>query len=101
MIHMAVDDTVNQLLATLAFFGVGVNLVLLMSRILQQDNAEAANNVSTWTGTAYMFSLLGAFVSDSYWGRYKTCTFFQLIFVSVSSHIYLLTHLIEIFPLLS
>ncbi|ONK56023.1 uncharacterized protein A4U43_C10F3340 [Asparagus officinalis] len=87
---------VNQLLATLAFFGIGVNLVLFMSRVLQQDNADAANNVSTWTGTAYMFSLVGAFVSDSYWGRYKTCAFFQIIFVtglvelSLSSYLLLL-----------
>ncbi|XP_073223150.1 protein NRT1/ PTR FAMILY 7.1-like isoform X3 [Cicer arietinum] len=28
-----------------------------------------------------MFSLIGAFLSDSYWGRYLTCTIFQLFFV--------------------
>ncbi|XP_047258273.1 protein NRT1/ PTR FAMILY 7.2-like [Capsicum annuum] len=57
---------VNQGLATLAFFGVGVNLVLFLTRVMGQDNAEAANNVSKWTGTVYIFSLLGAFLSDSY-----------------------------------
>ncbi|XP_068650244.1 protein NRT1/ PTR FAMILY 7.3-like [Aristolochia californica] len=72
---------VNQGLATLAFFGVGVNLVLFLTRVLGQDNAEAANNVSKWTGTVYIFSLVGAFLSDSYWGRYKTCAIFQAIFV--------------------
>ncbi|KAB1993217.1 hypothetical protein ES319_D13G014200v1 [Gossypium barbadense] len=72
---------VNQGLATLAFFGVGVNLVLFLTRVLGQDNAEAANSVSKWTGTVYIFSLLGAFLSDSYWGRYKTCAIFQAIFV--------------------
>ena len=71
-------------MATLAFFGVGVNLVLFLTRVLGQDNAEAANNVSKWTGTVYLFSLLGAFLSDSYWGRYKTCAIFQAIFVIVS-----------------
>ncbi|XP_019168227.1 PREDICTED: protein NRT1/ PTR FAMILY 7.2-like [Ipomoea nil] len=72
---------VNQGLATLAFFGVGVNLVLFLTRVMGQDNADAANNVSKWTGTVYLFSLLGAFLSDSYWGRYKTCAIFQLIYV--------------------
>ncbi|KAG0448098.1 hypothetical protein HPP92_027999 [Vanilla planifolia] len=72
---------VNQGLATLAFFGVGVNMVLFLTRVLGQDNAIAANNVSKWTGTVYIFSLVGAFLSDSYWGRYKTCAVFQLIFV--------------------
>ncbi|CAK9144867.1 unnamed protein product [Ilex paraguariensis] len=87
---------VNQGLATLAFFGVGVNLVLFLTRVMGQDNAEAANNVSKWTGTVYIFSLLGAFLSDAYWGRYKTCAIFQAIFViglvslSLSSYIFLL-----------
>ncbi|KAK7304281.1 hypothetical protein VNO77_45149 [Canavalia gladiata] len=71
----------NQALATLAFFGVGVNLVLFLTRVLRQDSAEAANNVSKWTGTVYIFSLIGAFLSDSYWGRFLTCSIFQLIFV--------------------
>nr|XP_010934996.1 protein NRT1/ PTR FAMILY 7.3 isoform X2 [Elaeis guineensis] len=87
---------VNQGLATLAFFGVGVNLVLFLTRVLQQNNADAANNVSKWTGTVYIFSLVGAFLSDSYWGRYKTCAIFQVIFVfglvllSLSSYLFLL-----------
>ncbi|KAM3733472.1 hypothetical protein ACB098_11G138700 [Castanea mollissima] len=87
---------VNQGLATLAFFGVGVNLVLFLTRVLGQDNADAANNVSKWTGTVYLFSLLGAFLSESYWGRYKTCAIFQAIFViglislSLSSYMFLL-----------
>ncbi|CAN1256821.1 Protein NRT1/ PTR FAMILY 7.2, partial [Linum perenne] len=87
---------VNQGLATLAFFGVGVNLVLFLTRVLQQNNADAANNVSKWTGTVYIFSLVGAFLSDSYWGRYKTCAIFQGIFVmglvllSLSSYLFLI-----------
>ncbi|KAG2304275.1 hypothetical protein Bca52824_032926 [Brassica carinata] len=86
----------NQGLATLAFFGVGVNLVLFLTRVLQQNNADAANNVSKWTGTVYIFSLVGAFLSDSYWGRYKTCAIFQVIFViglsslSLSSYMFLI-----------
>ncbi|XP_029116576.1 protein NRT1/ PTR FAMILY 7.2 isoform X3 [Elaeis guineensis] len=72
---------VNYGLATLAFFGVGVNLVLFLTRVLKQENADAANNVSKWTGTVYIFSLIGAFLSDSYWGRYLTCAIFQLIYV--------------------
>ncbi|KAI9092944.1 hypothetical protein K1719_027467 [Acacia pycnantha] len=70
---------VNQGLATLAFFGVAVNLVLFLTRVMGQENADAANNVSKWTGTVYMCSLVGAFLSDSYWGRYKTCAIFQAI----------------------
>ncbi|KAK9154619.1 hypothetical protein Sjap_002099 [Stephania japonica] len=73
---------VNQGLITLAFFGVGVNLVLFLIRVLEYDNANAANTISRWTGTVYLFSLIGAFLSDSYWGRYLTCTIFQVIFIT-------------------
>ncbi|KAK1273360.1 Nitrate transporter 1.5 [Acorus gramineus] len=47
----------NQALVTLAMFGVGVNLVSFMTDVLDQDKAKAANSVSNWSGTAYMFSL--------------------------------------------
>lgn len=77
--------TVNQGLATLAFFGVAVNLVMFVTRVLHQDSPKAMNNVSIWIGTTYMFSLVGAFVSDSYWGRYKTCAVFQIAFLVVST----------------
>ncbi|KAH9300936.1 hypothetical protein KI387_012519, partial [Taxus chinensis] len=77
----AVLILVNQGFATLAFFGVGVNLVLFLTRVLKKSNASAANNVSLWTGTVYMFSLVGAFLSDSYIGRHRTCTSFLFIFV--------------------
>ncbi|XP_016459972.2 protein NRT1/ PTR FAMILY 7.3-like [Nicotiana tabacum] len=86
----------NQGLATLAFFGVGVNLVLFLTRVMQENNAEAANSVSKWTGTVYIFSLVGAFLSDSYWGRFKSCAIFQVIYViglvllSLASQLYLL-----------
>ncbi|KAL8227252.1 hypothetical protein R6Q57_017084 [Mikania cordata] len=48
---------------------------------MDQSNADAANTVSKWTGTVYLCSLLGAFLSDSYWGRYLTCMIFQIILV--------------------
>jgi len=85
---------VNQGLATLAFFGVGVNLVLFLTRVLGQNNADAANTVSKWTGTVYIFSLVGAFLSDSYWGRFKTCAIFQIIFVVVSPQSHLFSNVI-------
>ncbi|CAH1452692.1 unnamed protein product [Lactuca virosa] len=87
----------NQALATFAFFGVGVNMVLFLTRVIGQGNADAANSVSKWTGTVYLCSLLGAFLSDSYWGRYLTCAIFQFILVmglvllSLTSWLFLVT----------
>ncbi|XP_060207564.1 protein NRT1/ PTR FAMILY 7.3-like [Lycium barbarum] len=89
----------NQGLATLAFFGVGVNLVLFLTRVLHQNNAAAANNVSIWTGTVYIFSLLGAFLSDAYWGRFKSCAIFQIIYVTGLVLLSLVTQLYLVKPI--
>ncbi|GKC35177.1 NRT1/ PTR family 7.3-like protein, partial [Tanacetum coccineum] len=70
---------VNEGLATLAFTGVEVNMVLFSKSVLRQSNAESANMFSNWMGSVYLFSLLGAFFSDSYLGRYLTCVIFQVI----------------------
>ncbi|AES87363.2 peptide/nitrate transporter [Medicago truncatula] len=87
---------VNQLLVALAFTGVEVNLVLFAKLVLRQSNAESANTFSRWMGTTYFFSLIGAFISDSYLGRYLTCIIFQVVFniglviLSLSTHFLLL-----------
>ncbi|KAG9452440.1 hypothetical protein H6P81_005344 [Aristolochia fimbriata] len=65
--------------ASLAFVGVEVNLVLFSTRVLRQTNAEAAATFSRWMGSLHLFSLVGGFLSDSYWGMYKTCLVFQSI----------------------
>ncbi|CAD6336796.1 unnamed protein product [Miscanthus lutarioriparius] len=72
---------VSYALMNLAFYGVAVDLVVFMRRVLHQENATAASFISMWTGTVYIFSLFGAFLSDAYMGRYLTCVMFQIIFL--------------------
>ncbi|EXB76233.1 Nitrate transporter 1.5 [Morus notabilis] len=87
---------VNQGLITLAFAGVEVNLVLFSKSVLRHSNAEAAHTFSTWMGTVYLFSLMGAFLSDSYLGRYITCVIFQVVYIiglivlSMSANLFLI-----------
>ncbi|CAJ2655626.1 unnamed protein product [Trifolium pratense] len=86
---------VNQGLIALAFSGVEANLVLFSKLVLKQTNVEAANTFGLWMGTTYFFSLVGAFLSDSYLGRYLTCILFQfvliigLVVLSLSTHFFL------------
>ncbi|PUZ43333.1 hypothetical protein GQ55_9G653000 [Panicum hallii var. hallii] len=85
----------NQALVTFAVNCVGTNLVTFMAVVMRLDNADAANRANNWAGTTYVFSIVGALVSDSYWGRYKACTIFQIIFLaglvelSIASHLFL------------
>eukprot|EP01018_Ginkgo_biloba_P034270 Gb_22320 [translate_table: standard] len=45
-----------------------------------QGNSTAANNVSNWSGTCYITPLIGAFMADSYWGRYWTIAVFSTVY---------------------
>ncbi|XP_073045210.1 protein NRT1/ PTR FAMILY 7.3-like [Primulina eburnea] len=87
---------VSEGLAALAFTGVEVNMVLFSKLVLRQSNTDAAKNFSTWMGTLNICTLLGAFLSDSYLGRYLTCVVFQgvlvvgLVLFSLSIQIFLL-----------
>ncbi|KAG8088041.1 hypothetical protein GUJ93_ZPchr0010g11071 [Zizania palustris] len=56
----------------LSLFGVSKNLVKYLTRVLQESNVNAARSVSTWVGTCFFTPLLGAFMADTYWGRYWT-----------------------------
>jgi dipeptide/tripeptide permease len=76
----------NQALVTFAVNCVGTNLVTFMAVVMRLDNADAANRANNWAGTTYVFSIVGALVSDSYWGRYKACTIFQIIFLAVRTY---------------
>ncbi|KAJ7534977.1 hypothetical protein O6H91_12G013400 [Diphasiastrum complanatum] len=66
----------------LAFFGIGTNLVIYMIDVLHQDNASAAKNVALWSGTGYVTPIIGAFLADTYWGRYRTITSFSAIYLA-------------------
>lgn len=72
---------VSQGIWNVANFAVMTNLVLYFVRVLQMSNASAANNVTNWFGTQWLLTLLGGFLGDAYWGRFKTCTVFQLVHI--------------------
>ncbi|MFQ6626818.1 hypothetical protein Gotur_005198 [Gossypium turneri] len=61
--------------------GSGGEFGFFSKSVLRQSNAEAANTFSRWMGTKYLFSLMGAFLSDSYLGRYLTCVSFQVLYL--------------------
>ncbi|KAL6854410.1 hypothetical protein ACP4OV_019313 [Aristida adscensionis] len=56
----------------LAFYGIAKNLVIYLTSVLHESNADAARNVSTWMGSCFFTPLIGAFLADASWGRYWT-----------------------------
>jgi len=75
----------NECCERLAYYGMSTNLVNYLQERFNQGNVTAANNVTTWSGTCYITPLIGAFLADSYLGRYWTIASFSVIYALVSS----------------
>ncbi|XVF68923.1 hypothetical protein PTKIN_Ptkin11bG0040100 [Pterospermum kingtungense] len=71
----------NEGCERLAYYGMSTNLVLYFKHRLNQHTAVAAKNNQNWSGTCYLTPLIGAFLADSYLGKYWTIACFSLIYV--------------------
>ncbi|KAL1343881.1 hypothetical protein HN51_017814 [Arachis hypogaea] len=71
---------VNEVVERLAFFAVGVNMVNYLISVMHQSLPDAASHASQWAGAAYVFTLLGAFLADAYFGRFRTILIFSSIY---------------------
>uniref|UniRef100_F6I401 Protein NRT1/ PTR family 5.10 n=1 Tax=Vitis vinifera TaxID=29760 RepID=F6I401_VITVI len=57
------------------------NLINFFTDRLGQSNPTAGESVNIWTGTGSLMPLVGAFVADSYLGRYATIINASLLYI--------------------
>ncbi|KAH9324725.1 hypothetical protein KI387_004903, partial [Taxus chinensis] len=70
----------NECSERLAFYGMSSNMVNYLKTKFNFGNASAAKANSNWGGTCYITPLIGAFVADSYLGRYRTIVIFSIVY---------------------
>ncbi|XP_058091255.1 protein NRT1/ PTR FAMILY 5.10-like [Magnolia sinica] len=64
-----------------AYYGISANLIMYLTIVLNESTVSAAKKVNTWSGVAALLPLLGAFIADSYLGRYRTILISSLIYL--------------------
>lgn len=65
----------------MAFYGIASNLVVYLTTQLHEDTVASVRNVNNWSGSVWITPILGAYIADSYLGRFWTFTISSLIYV--------------------
>ncbi|XP_042495858.1 protein NRT1/ PTR FAMILY 5.1 [Macadamia integrifolia] len=65
----------------MAFYGIASNLVNYLTTQLHEDTVSSVRNVNNWSGSVWITPLLGAYIADSYVGRFWTFTVSSLVYV--------------------
>ncbi|XP_076939561.1 protein NRT1/ PTR FAMILY 5.4-like [Bidens hawaiensis] len=64
-----------------AYYGLSGNLIMYLTTIMGQPIATAAKNVNLWHGVSALFPIVGGFLADSYFGRFKTIVFSSITYL--------------------
>ncbi|CAI8587800.1 unnamed protein product [Vicia faba] len=65
----------NETFERLAAFGLFANFMVYLTREFHLDQVHASNILNMWSGITNFAPLLGAFISDTYTGRFKAIAF--------------------------
>ena len=63
-------------LENMAFVSIAISLVTYFYNYMNFDLTTSSTTLTNFMGTAYLLTLVGGFVSDTYLSRFKTCFVF-------------------------
>lgn len=70
----------NEFAERFCFYGINSILTVYMVANLQFTDAKAASWQSMFKAGAYFFPMLGAIISDVFWGKFKTIMVFSTVY---------------------
>ncbi|KAK4715392.1 hypothetical protein R3W88_013730 [Solanum pinnatisectum] len=70
----------NEICEKLAVVGFGANMVIYLTNELHLPLTKAANTLTNFGGTASLTPLIGAFIADTFAGRFWTITVASIIY---------------------
>ncbi|KAK1284639.1 putative peptide/nitrate transporter [Acorus calamus] len=65
----------------MAFYGIASNLVVYLTTRLHEDTVSSVRSVNNWSGSVWLTPIIGAYIADSYAGRFWTFTISSIIYV--------------------
>lgn len=68
----------NEACERYSYYGMKSILTVFMIQVLLMQEAEATSTYHLFAAACYLFPLLGAFISDRIWGKYKTILYLSL-----------------------
>lgn len=72
----------NEFAERFCFYGINSILTVFMVSHMQFTDAKAASWQSLFKAGAYFFPMLGAIISDVFWGKFKTIMVFSAVYAT-------------------
>jgi proton-dependent oligopeptide transporter, POT family len=70
----------NEFAERFCYYGINAILTVYMTRFLRLGDADATTWHSLFKSGAYFFPLVGAIVSDVFWGKFRTIMTFSIVY---------------------
>lgn len=70
----------NEACERYSYYGMRSILTVFMIQVLLMQEAEATSTYHLFAGACYLFPILGAYISDRIWGKYKTILYLSLVY---------------------
>ncbi len=77
----------NEACERYSYYGMRSILTIFLVQYLLLQKAEATSTYHMFAGACYFFPVMGAFISDRFWGKYKTILALSIVYCV--GHLYL------------